>query len=1069
MVDDEQQPPGRIGSPIEEGGGEQVSPCRGELSECLVQRVGGQQGRAVGGGGKVAHPVVDAYPAGRTDVEPPLLAGGVEAHPQGRVPVDERLEGGGEAVGGQPGRGADHHVLAERVEVAVLFAPPVDDGGRRERSGVAVGARGGGGRGVHGLGARGEAVDGGRAEEVVHGDAQPGLVGAADELDGGDAVAAGVEEAVVDADRRGVEEFCEEDQEEAFSCGAGCGGVIGPGGAGQGVRAGHRGRFGQGGAVRFAVVGERQCGQDGPLRRDHVVGERLGEVPAQGLRVGLRSVGGDHPGGQPLPVGPFLAHCHEGLGDGGVLDERGGDLVGLDAEAPQFDLSVGASAELQSAVRQPACQVAGPVHAGAGRAVGVGDEAFGGLSGTAEVAARDAGPGEVELPRHPGGHRLEPGVQDVAAAAVQGAADGEAPAARPGGQVGVDDLVPGGAGGRLRRSVAVDDRGVRAVEPDGPDGAGRDDVAAGPHHVEAAQAARVLLGDELEEAGGQPEAGGAGFGEQPPQGPQVEVAGRGDDDLAAVEEGHPEFHGGGVEGVRGVHHHPAGGRGFVTGVGGEGEDALVGEGDALGDAGRSGGEDDAGQLSGYGGTGRGGRGGRRRRGQGLGGVEDDGRACGLFPGRQSGSDDEDGGVRLGDDAGPSGVRRAGVEGDVDAAALEDGKGGDGVQHAALHEDGDAGLPAHPGGGEVGGEPVGPGLQFRVGQRFRVGAQGDGLRGAAGVGGDPLRDAAGGGAGWRGAGGCPAPAVQEPGAFFRGEQVGGADGGVGGVGEPGEESDEAFAQGAGGLRGEQGGAVLQDAVEALAFATGSAALVQAECQVALGGAGGDGRDLGAQPGQVEPLGGRRGEDQHHLEEGRPGLGAVRGQGLHDPFERGVLMGEGVQVGGTDPGEEFTEGGVAGGVGAQDEGVDVEADRCVEPGVGPVGDGGGDGDVRAGAEAGEEDRERGVDDHEQAGAFGGGEPGEASVQCRGDPEGGGGSLVRRRCRPVDGQGDAVRQPVQGAGPVGEAVVLGGGAGAGVRGAVEREVGVLVRQGRQVRGCRASQPRGVRGLQVGGEDAE
>lgn len=187
-------------------------------------------------------------------------------------------------------------------------------------------------------------------------------------------------------------------------------------------------------------------------------------------------------------------------------------------------------------------------------------------------------------------------------------------------------------------------------------------------------------------------------------------------------------------------------------------------------------------LPGFGGTSRVSLSRRRRCGQSLGGVEDNRRVGGLLPGRLAGTNDENGGVRLRDDPGPPRVRSPGVEGDIDAAALEYGKGGDCVQHAALHKDGDAGLPAHPCGREVSGEPVGPGLQFCVGQRLSVGAQGDGLRGAAGVGSDPLSNVPGDGARRCDASGCPAPAVEEPSALFPGEQIGGTDGSVGGLGQ-----------------------------------------------------------------------------------------------------------------------------------------------------------------------------------------------------------------------------------------------------------------------------------------------
>lgn len=200
--------------------------------------------------------------------------------------------------------------------------------------------------------------------------------------------------------------------------------------------------------------------------------------------------------------------------------------------------------------------------------------------------------------------------------------------------------------------------------------------------------------------------------------------------------------------------------------------------------------------------------------------------------------------------------------------------------------------------------------------------------------------------------------------------------------------------------------------------------------------------------------------------------MRGQRLHDVLERHVLVGEGREVGRADAAEQIPEGGVPRGVGAQDERVDEEADQCVETWIGPVGDRGGDRDVGSGAEAGEEYGERGVDDHEHARAFGGGEPGETSVRFGGDPEGDGGAVVRRRRGVVCGKGDAGRQAVQRADPVGEPAFPVGGRvfrGEGVRVAGEREVGVLTGQRWQPGGRSSAQPRGVGGFEIGCERGE
>ena len=100
-------------------------------------------------------------------------------------------------------------------------------------------------------------------------------------------------------------------------------------------------------------------------------------------------------------------------------------------------------------------------------------------------------------------------------------------------------------------------------------------------------------------------------------------------------------------------------------------------------------------------------------------------------------------------------------------------------------------------------------------------------------------------------------------------------------------------------------------------------------------------------------------------------------FYESFEWGVLVGVGVEVGGADAVEEFAEGGVTGGVGAEDDRVDEESDEVVEVGVGASGYGGADGDVGACAESGEEGGDCCVGDHEEGGVGVAGELGEFLV--------------------------------------------------------------------------------------------
>ena len=80
--------------------------------------------------------------------------------------------------------------------------------------------------------------------------------------------------------------------------------------------------------------------------------------------------------------------------------EDGLDLTGLDAEAADLELPVGAAEELDVAVGEPARQVAGAVEAGA-RAEGVGDEALRRAARPVQVAEGDAGAADAQLSRIP--------------------------------------------------------------------------------------------------------------------------------------------------------------------------------------------------------------------------------------------------------------------------------------------------------------------------------------------------------------------------------------------------------------------------------------------------------------------------------------------------------------------------------------------------------------------------------------------------------------------------------------------------------------------------------------------
>ena len=126
-------------------------------------------------------------------------------------------------------------------------------------------------------------------------------------------------------------------------------------------------------------------------------------------------------------MGIVVASEDDGLLDVGVLQERGFDFAEFDAEAADFDLVIGASEEFEDAVGEPAGKVARTIHAGIGLLrKWIMEKAFGGALRLAEVAAADAGSGDVEFSGDADGERLKFCIKNIDASVGQGAPDGDA-------------------------------------------------------------------------------------------------------------------------------------------------------------------------------------------------------------------------------------------------------------------------------------------------------------------------------------------------------------------------------------------------------------------------------------------------------------------------------------------------------------------------------------------------------------------------------------------------------------------------------------------------------------------
>ncbi len=380
-------------------------------------------------------------------------------------------------------------------------------------------------------------------EEVPQG--QLGAHGAADAADqaGGEhRVAAAVEEVVVDAEG-GQAEHVREQAAEQF-----LGRVARRPAVGLGAHPGG----GQRAPVELAVGGQRQRAHRHHGGRDHVLDQLVGDVPEQLGGVEHTVHRRDDVRHQALVARAVLADDHGGLGDGGVADEGGLDLAELDPEAAQLDLLVGAAEELDLAVVVPAGQVAGAVHPGAGRAVGVGGEALGGLAGAVGVALREVRARDVQLAGLAGGGVPQLAVQDVHRGVGHRDAQVQPlqlPVVRAEGLVAAED-------GRLGRAVDVHHGGVGAVVQHALQGGAGEYVAAGPDLAQPAEAADLLVGHRVEERGGEVRGGRLVAGDGLAELAEVDLGGGQDDGLAAAEQRDPQLVRGGVEGQRRVRQHP---------------------------------------------------------------------------------------------------------------------------------------------------------------------------------------------------------------------------------------------------------------------------------------------------------------------------------------------------------------------------------------------------------------------------------------------------------------------------------------------------------------------------------
>ncbi len=336
------------------------------------------------------------------DVLAPAVGGVAEARAQGGVVAYEGVGGGPErrTCGARGEFEALGHGEPERLPgFAAVQVPALDRGERRLGRFLGGVLRG---RGLPY--AQCEFGDRLVAEDVLGGEGESGLPGAGDDLDAQDGVAAEREEVVAGADAFDAEHVGP-DRGQALLRAR-------PGSDVRRAAVGLCGRGGQGAPIGLAAGGARDAGQRDERGGDHVVGQGAALHEAQGVGGG-DAVGGGHDVADEHEAAGVLAGGDRGVGDVRVVQEGGLHLAGFDAEPADLDLLVGPAEEFQESVAAPAGPVAGAVHALAGRAERVGEEAGGGESWPVQIAAGHLRPGEVQLAGRAGRYRAQGGVEDV--------------------------------------------------------------------------------------------------------------------------------------------------------------------------------------------------------------------------------------------------------------------------------------------------------------------------------------------------------------------------------------------------------------------------------------------------------------------------------------------------------------------------------------------------------------------------------------------------------------------------------------------------------------------------------
>ena len=135
------------------------------------------------------------------------------------------------------------------------------------------------------------------------------------------------------------------------------------------------------------------------------------------------------------------------------------DLAGLDPEAADLHLLVGAAEEIQHAVAAPAREIAGAVHPAPRRAKRVRHETLRRHSRSPHITPRKSGAANVKLARYPGRDGLQAGVEHIKPRVPDRSSDRDCTR----GQISRGDVMNGAADDGLGRPVLVDEACLRGV------------------------------------------------------------------------------------------------------------------------------------------------------------------------------------------------------------------------------------------------------------------------------------------------------------------------------------------------------------------------------------------------------------------------------------------------------------------------------------------------------------------------------------------------------------------------------------------------------------------------------